>query len=415
MVIPQEIIMPYILNKTNGTQLAVLQDASLDLTTSLTFVGRNYAGYGEIQNENFLKLLENFSNTTSPSRPILGQLWFNSTADQRRLNVCYDGKNFKGLATLRVQSNTPNQSLVGELWWDSNNNLLKAFNGSSYLTVGPTVSSIQRALWSFREETYNDTTIPIIKGNLNNRPIVTVTALNDVIPSNSTVVINNSDLIDTTGNHPDFRNGIRRGITLAGCTLSGSSRDNDYYFWGTAAESLTAVTATNVIVGPVTSGILPVPMVSNTGGLVSTSSFTYNVSTQVVNATAIRARYADLAERYAADAVYEVGTVLVIGGEKEVTTTGIKANTAVIGIVSKNPGYMMNSDAGTDETHPFIALKGRVPCRVQGRIEKGDLLVTSFHPGYATAWAEGDSPNAVIGKALSGQEKGYGVIEVLVV
>jgi hypothetical protein len=83
--------------------------------------------------------------------------------------------------------------------------------------------------------------------------------------------------------------------------------------------------------------------------------------------------------------------------------------------VSKNPAYMMNSDAGTDETHPYIALKGRVPCRVQGRIEKGDLLVTSFHPGYATAWAEGDSPNAVIGKALSGQEKGYGIIEVLVV
>jgi len=406
--------MPYILNKTNGNSLVVLQDASLDLTTDLTFVGRNYAGYGEIQNENFLKLLENFSNTTPPTRPILGQIWFNSTADQRRLNVCYDGKNFKGLAVLRVQSESPSQSLTGELWWDSNNNQLKAFNGSSYLTIGPTISSIQQALWVFREESYRDTTIPIIKGNLNNRPIVTITAFNDVV-STSTVIIENSDLIDSTGNRPDFKYGIKKGITLAGCNRNGSSRAADYYFWGTAAESLIAVTATNVVVGSTTTGILSIPMVSAIGGLFSTSSFTYNFSTNAINVTATSSRYADLAERYAADAVYEIGTVLVIGGEKEVTTTGIKANTAVAGIVSKNPAYMMNSDAGTDETHPYIALKGRVPCRVQGRIEKGDLLVTSFHPGYAAAWTEGDSPNAVIGKALSGQEKGYGIIEVLVV
>ena len=406
--------MPYILNKTNGNSLVVLQDASLDLTTDLTFVGRNYAGYGEIQNENFLKLLENFSNTTPPTRPILGQIWFNSTADQRRLNVCYDGKNFKGLAVLRVQSESPGQSLTGELWWDSNNNQLKAFNGSSYLTIGPTISSIQRASWIFREESYRDTTIPVIKGNLNNRPIVTITAFSDVV-STSTVIIENSDLIDSTGNHPDFVHGIKKGITLAGCNINGSSRAADYYFWGTAAESLTAVTATNVVVRSTTTGILSIPVVSATGGLFSTSSFTYNVSTNVVNATATSSRYADLAERYAADAVYEIGTVLVIGGEKEVTTTGIKANTAVVGIVSKNPAYMMNSDAGTDETHPFIALKGRVFCKIVGTVKKGDLLVTSYVPGYAAAWSLGDSPNAVIGKALGSQSEGFGVIEVLVV
>ena len=410
--------MPYILNKTNGTQLVVLQDASLDLTTDLTFVGRNYAGYGEIQNENFLKLLENFSNTTPPSRPILGQIWFNSTADQRRLNVCYDGKNFKGVATLRVQSNTPTQSLTGELWWDSNSNQLKAFNGSSYLTIGPSISSIQRASWTFREEPYRDTTIPIIKGNLNNRPIVTVTAFSEVV-STSTVIIENSDLIDTTGTHPDFRNGIKKGITLAGCDANGSSRANDYYFWGTAAEALTAVTATGITVTPTVSGTYFVPFVNTYSGgaavIGSTSSFTYNVSTRVVNVTATSSKYADLAERYESDRPYEVGTVLVIGGEKEVTTTGIKANTAVIGIVSKNPAYMMNSGAGTDETHPYIALKGRVFCKIVGTVKKGDLLVTSSVPGHAEAWIEGDSPNAVIGKALSGQEKGYGVIEVLVV
>jgi len=402
--------MPYILNKTNGTKLAVLEDASLDLTTNLSFVGRNYSGYGEIINENLLKLLENFSNTTPPSRPLMGQLWFDSTGDQRRLNVCYDGKKFKGLATLRVQSATPDTSLQGELWWDTANNQLKAFNGSSYLTIGPTSVSAAKSSWTFTEENYDDTKIPFINGNLNNKIAVVITAFSSLITT-STITVSTPAL-------SSFSNGIKKGITLTGCDANGSSRVNDYYFWGTAAEALTAVTATGITVTPTISGKFFVPFVNTYSGstsLVSTSSFNYNASTGVLNATATSAYFADLAERYESDRPYEVGTVLVIGGEKEVTTTDVKANTAVIGIVSKNPAYMMNSDAGTDETHPFIALKGRVFCKICGAVEKGDLLVTSSVPGYAAAWSLGDSPNAVIGKALGNQSEGFGVIEVLVV
>jgi hypothetical protein len=107
--------------------------------------------------------------------------------------------------------------------------------------------------------------------------------------------------------------------------------------------------------------------------------------------------------------------VVVIGGDYEVTVTNECASTAVAGIVSKNPAYMMNSAAGSDQTHPYIALKGRVPCKIVGQVNMGDLLVTSVHPGYACAWQPGDSPNAVIGKALRSQSEGFGVIEVLVV
>jgi len=140
----------------------------------------------------------------------------------------------------------------------------------------------------------------------------------------------------------------------------------------------------------------------------------YNPSSNVLNVTATSARYADLAERYEADAVYDEGTVLVLGGEKEVTVTSTFADTRVAGIVSKNPAYMMNSEAGTDETHPFIALKGRVRCKVQGYINKGDLIVTSSTPGYGIA-ASNVFGGAIIGKALGTQSEGFGVIEVLVV
>ena len=127
----------------------------------------------------------------------------------------------------------------------------------------------------------------------------------------------------------------------------------------------------------------------------------------------LQSTFADLAERYEADAVYEPGTVLVVGGEKEVTVTSQFADTRVAGIVSKNPAYMMNSKAGNNETHPYIALKGRVPCKVIGPINKGDLLVTSAHPGYACA-GQNVFGSAVIGKALEDKSEGFGVIEVKV-
>jgi hypothetical protein len=130
----------------------------------------------------------------------------------------------------------------------------------------------------------------------------------------------------------------------------------------------------------------------------------------------LRATYADLAERYHADAEYDVGTVLVVGGEFEVTTTTQRGDVRVAGIVSKNPAYMMNDAAGPDSTHPYIALKGRVPCKVVGAISKGDLLIASSLPGHATAFDDQSDPfNAVLGVALEDYPGGLpGVIEVKV-
>ena len=129
----------------------------------------------------------------------------------------------------------------------------------------------------------------------------------------------------------------------------------------------------------------------------------------------VEATYADLAERYSADAPYEPGTVLVFGGEAEVTTTTMLSDTKVVGIVSTDPALKMNSAAGNSHTHPYIALKGRVPCKVIGKIEKGDLLVTSSTPGYAKASLGVPMIGTVIGKAIEAKSgTGEGIIEVFV-
>jgi len=137
------------------------------------------------------------------------------------------------------------------------------------------------------------------------------------------------------------------------------------------------------------------------------------VYASVFDGTATSAQYADLAENYLADADYEEGTVLVFGGDEEVTITNTKGNTRVAGVVSTNPAHLMNSTLEGDYV-TAIALQGRVPCKVLGPVEKGDMLVTASIPGYAIV---NNSPGVgqVIGKAVGDkQDNGKGTVEVVV-
>ena len=121
---------------------------------------------------------------------------------------------------------------------------------------------------------------------------------------------------------------------------------------------------------------------------------------------------ADLAEYYEGDVDYEVGTVLVFGGDKEVTTTNVINDTRVAGVVSNNAAYIMNGACPGSKN--LIALQGRVPCRVVGRVKKGDMLTTSATPGYAVK-ALNPTLGAIIGKALVDKDSGEaGIIEVAI-
>lgn len=149
------------------------------------------------------------------------------------------------------------------------------------------------------------------------------------------------------------------------------------------------------------------------GGTTRATVTATGVTAALFSGEATSARYADLAERYHADAAYEPGTVLVHGGMNEVTICMAEADARVAGIVSTQPAFMMNRDAGSDETHPYIALKGRVPCKVVGEVRKGDMLVTSRVPGHAMARVY-PGHGQIIGKALEDFYGTKGVIEVKV-
>ena len=140
-----------------------------------------------------------------------------------------------------------------------------------------------------------------------------------------------------------------------------------------------------------------------------------NVTATAFNGTATYAKYADLAERYAADAPYAEGTVVVFGGEAEVTASSAFAQRSVAGVVSLRPAVAMNAEAGNNETHPFIALQGRVPVKVTGDVKKGDILVASDVAGTAAAWTNEDADprmTAYVGIAIADAVDGFVEVKV---
>jgi hypothetical protein len=126
--------MAYIINKYSGEQLIALEDGTIDTTTSVGLVGRNYVGYGEIQNENFLFLLENFANDTPPPRPLEGQCWFNSVEN---IPYVFDGVNWNPIGFSAVSSTPPLDPNQGTLWVDTKLDQLKIWVTDKWAVIGP--------------------------------------------------------------------------------------------------------------------------------------------------------------------------------------------------------------------------------------------------------------------------------------
>ena len=133
--------MAYQINKTDGTIVATVADGQVDqLSTNLTLIGKNYSGFGEVLNENFIKLLENFSSTAAPERPIRGQIWFDTS--ENKLKV-YNGADFIPVSSATISSTQPDTLSIGDLWWDDTGEQLYFFDGTDPVLIGPAYSSVQ--------------------------------------------------------------------------------------------------------------------------------------------------------------------------------------------------------------------------------------------------------------------------------
>ena len=204
--------MSYIINRFNGTQLVVLDDGTIDTSTSLGLVGRNYVGYGETQNENFVFLLENFANTAPPSRPITGQIWFNTTDDTA---YAYDSTQWNPIGSATVSDTEPPNTNTGALWLKTPINQLFTYTGTEWRLIGP--ESAEGFLSTkARSTTINDingTARPVIFLETNGIPLAICTSVAFVINSSNSIA--------------GFENSLQVGINLSSTAkINGSVTGN---------------------------------------------------------------------------------------------------------------------------------------------------------------------------------------------
>jgi hypothetical protein len=536
--------MAYNITLTNGSTLIPggLPDGTIDTTnTSLTLVGKNYPGYGLFLNQNMVRLMENFSNGSAPTAPLPGQLWWDSTNKNLKVNTSNTKGTpgaFKSITTMSFSSSAPNSPVPGEQWYDTINGQLKVYNGTAWVPIGPTASTATGntgaipdtiaatspattyvvlkfyvnnelvGIWS-REAAFT-TAVPgfatVARGlnlstalsqafygnadvannlyvsgvavpgasflrndssgtvngslSLTNDSGLTFGAASDFVGSVSSGTVtlrnqtNNKDLILSlktggvqtpflrgnyqtglaeaynnptssspaltlaTKNYVDTQLGGGTGTTAFAANLNPSA--NVTYTLGNTSNRWSNVFSQSALVGNVFAANANIATVYVSGTILPTSNTSVDLGStgmwfNTFYGVSVQAQYADLAERFEADMPYDPGTVVALGGVKEITAANHELSEDVFGVISTRAAYLMNGAAGSDETHPPVAVNGRVPVRVIGQVRKGDRLVSAGN-GLARAGAKNElSPFNVIGRSLQDKtDTGEGVIEAIV-
>jgi hypothetical protein len=423
--------MSYTITLTDGTVFATIADGTINTASSMVLVGKNYAGYGEFLDTNFIRLLESGSNTTAPGAPLEGQLWWDSG---NNLLKVYNGTIFKTISAATASASAPTSNVTGDLWYDTVNQQLKVYTGTTFLLVGPqfsagegtsgaivatitdnvSVDHVVVQLW------VNDAIVGMISKDATFTPQTSISGFTTIRPgiTLSTLVGSQVPLFQGTATNSQLLNSLTssqfmRADTNTSTTGTLSVLNNTGLSVGSNSDLRASVFGNDVTIRNQTSnGNLYLGV--NVGGNVTNSLVIYGAN-GYVSGTRITAQYADMAERFQADTVYEAGTVVELGGSAEITLVTDDLSEKVFGVISTRAAYLMNSGAGSDETHPPVAMTGRVPVKVVGQIRKGDRLVAAgagqaraAEPGEATAFN-------VIGRALQDRtDPSPGTVEAIV-
>jgi hypothetical protein len=449
--------MAYTINLTDGSIFATIADGTINTASSMILVGKNYAGYGEFLDENFIHLLENGANSVAPGAPLTGQLWWDKA---NSLMKVYTGTAFKTISAATASATAPTGNVVGDSWWDTTNQQLKVWNGATFTLIGPASTAGQGTSGAVVDTVtdnvsvdhvvikmfVNDVIVAIISKDAVFTPQSAISGFGTIGPGMqlSSTVSNNlfrgtstdsqslggvlaasflrSDENDTTSGTLGILNdtGLTVGadqdakisVTTATSTVNIQNQTADANIAVVVNDGGVTTTAMLVVGSTADVGFRGITNLNAAGtGNIGSSGTPFNT----VFATATTALYADVAERFAADQEYAPGTVVELGGSAEITRSLDDLSEKVFGVISTRAAYLMNSGVGTDATHPPIAMTGRVPVRVTGRINKGDRLVSAgqgqaraAQPGEATAFN-------VIGRALENKTTTEdGVIEAIV-
>lgn len=390
--------MAYTIVKSDGTVLTSIADGTINTTsTSVGLPGRNYAGYGQTLDTNFVHQIESYAASTPPTNPLRGQLWYNTNTST--LNVCpADGAAPSSWLALTSTSSggTTTFGAVTVTGTVQANNLTAVNTVTGANGVFTNISVSANANVATANVTTGIigtlTTTSITTGGTGVAGAMTGTWTLNGATSGNALIVDSGNVYANVG--------IRAGgyYNLDGSPLNVS---------GTYSNSNVNSYMSTLYTGPLTPSSLTTSSILG-GGTIG-GIWTLSVGARL-NAT-----YADLAERFESDAEYDAGTVVELGGEKEVTSVVNDLSENVFGVVSTTAAYLMNSGAGSDKTHPAIAVSGRVQVKVSGSVKKGDRLVSAGR-GKARAAQLGEATafNTIGRSLVNKSDEGTGTVEAIV-
>jgi len=387
--------MAYTIVKSDGTILTTIADGTINTTsTPFGLPGRNFAGYGQAVDTNFVHQLENFADSSPPPNPIRGQLWYNT--NNSTMYVCpTDGETNAANWISLASTSSGGTTTFGSV----------SVQGSLQANTVTAISSVTAAEGIFTNLAISG--IANINGaNISSLSVGTLTTTAITTGSSATpgTLTGTWTVSGTAGGNSVIVEGgnlyAAVGIKVNPNALYDLS-GNPITFSGTYSNA----NVTSFL--PTYSGII--------GNANASTTFRGNTLTTGANTTAgtitgtwtlttgsrLNATYADLAERFEADDVYESGTVVELGGDKEITAVKIDLSENVFGVISSTAGYLMNAGAGDDATHPPIAVSGRVPVKVIGKVKKGDRLVSAGKGMARAATVNELTAFNTIGRALA--------------
>jgi hypothetical protein len=410
--------MAYTIVKSDGTVLTTVPDGTINTTsTSLGLPGRNYAGYGQSVDTNFVRTLENFADTVPPDNPIRGQLWFN--INNNIMYVCPSdgetdpnnwlqltssigtGTTTFGSVTITTTAEINSLSVINDINCSGNMFALNA-------TLTGNITASNAIITTANLSTVNTTVIDA--GSSTTGGVLTGTWT--VVGNGTANSISGTAFYSNIGN-----------IVVKGPGSIGIVSDYFYYSNGSPISFAGSYGNSNVsaylptYAGTIGDGSATATFngrVINTGANTTAGNITGNWT--LTAGSRLQATYADLAERFEADEIYEPGTVVELGGLKEITMVKSELSEDVFGVVSNTAAYLMNAGAGDDNTHPPIAVSGRVHVKVKGTVKKGDRLVSAGN-GLARSAKQGEATAFnTLGRSLA--DKGsidVGMVEAIVV
>ena len=393
--------MAYTINLTDGTVFATITDGTINTASSMTLVGKNYAGYGEFLDENFIHLLESGANTTAPASPLTGQLWWDKT---NTLLKVYTGTGFKNIGSATASASAPVSNVTGDLWYDTTNQQLKVYTGAAFIVVGPGFSTAQGQSGAIPETILNSVgaTRYITSLYVNNVRVGIVYEGASFTPE-----------VSLQAAFPTIFPGITLSSTVSGAVFAGSATNAQLLDSLDSLQFMRSDTAT------ATTGVLRVQ--TNTGLFVGAANV-FNVNTTTTDANIksnisggnliIQANVAgttyNVAQALGSNGAFAISNAATVGTTMTVTGNSSGGNLTTSGQVSATANI-----TGGNLVTTGIANVGSVS--TGGNVQAGNLRTTGLVSSTGNITSAGNIDGAYFlgnGSQLTGLSLGVSVTKI---